>query len=121
MYLGLVGLFAASRWSAFKDMLWRNDSLAAFLILYAVLYLAAIAFYEPISGTGTTRFLMAHVAPLMFACSAIFATEPFLRTSWSVAGTTITAMHIHAAVLMTLALDIIFWLWPRVMTTYGGF
>lgn len=121
IYLVLVGLLATSRWSAFKDMLRRNRSLAAFLALYALVYLAAIAFYEPISGTGTTRFLMAHIAPLMFACSAVFAREPLLRTSWSVDGNAITAMQIHAAVLLTIGLDIIFWVWPRVMTTYGGF
>lgn len=121
IYLALVGLLAATYWSAFKDMLRRNRALAAFLTLYASVYLSAIAFYEPISGTGTTRFLLAHIAPLMFACSAVFALEPFRRASWSIAGTEITATHVHAAVLATISLDIVFWLWPRLMTTYAGF
>jgi hypothetical protein len=121
IYLACIGGLAATRWSAFKHMLGRNRPLAAFLILYALVYLTAIAFYEPISGTGTTRFLVAHLTPLMFACSAVFAREPFRRASWPVAGAEITATHIHAAVLATIALDIIFWLWPRLMTTYAGF
>ena len=121
IYLAGIGVLAATRWSAFKDLLGRNRPLAAFLILYAAMYLPAIAFYEPISGTGTTRFLMAHLTPLMFACSAVFAREPFRRASWPVAGVEITATHVHAAVLATIALDIIFWLWPRLMNTYAGF
>ena len=121
IYLACIGVLAATRWTAFKHMLQRNRSLAAFLIVYASVYLTAIAFYEPISGTGTTRFLVAHITPLMFACSAVFAREPFRRASWSVAGAEITATHIQAAVLATIALDIIFWLWPRLMTTYAGF
>jgi hypothetical protein len=121
IYLAFIVLLAATRRSTFEGMLRRNRSLAAFLILYAAVYLAAIAFYEPISGTGTSRFLIAHIAPLLFACSAVFALAPFRQTSWSIAGAEITATHIHTAVLTTLVLDIIFWLWPRVMTTYGGF
>lgn len=121
IYLALTGILAATRWGAFKDMLQRNAPLAVFLVLYAVVYLAAIAFYEPISGTGTARFLLAQIAPLMFACSAVFALEPFRRASWPVGGIEITATQIHAAVLVTIALDIVFWLWPRVMTTYAGF
>jgi len=69
IYLAGIGVLAATRWSAFKDLLGRNRPLAAFLILYAAMYLPAIAFYEPISGTGTTRFLMAHLTPLMFAAA----------------------------------------------------
>ena len=121
IYLAFLGVLAATRGNAFKQMLRRNRPLAAFLILYASVYLAAIAFYEPISGTGTTRFLVAHLTPLMFACSAVFAREPFRRASWSMAGAEITATHVHAAILATIALDISFWLWPRLMTTYGGF
>ena len=121
IYLAFIGLLAATRWNAFADMLRRNRARTAFLILYGAVYLAAIAFYEPISGTGTTRFLIAHIAPLLFACSAVFALAPFRQASWSIAGADITATQIHAAVLATLALDIIFWVWPRMMTTYGGF
>jgi hypothetical protein len=121
IYLVFTALLAATRWSTFEGMLRRNGALAVFLVLYAAVYLAAIAFYQPISGTGTTRFLIAHVAPLLFACSAVFAFAPFRQTSWSIAGADITATHIHTAVSATLGLDIIFWLWPRVMTTYGGF
>ncbi len=121
IYVALAVLLAATAWQAFLDTIRRNGSLAAFLILYAAVYLPAIAFYEPISGTGTTRFLMAHVTPLLFACSAFFAAEPFRRGSWSVAGVDITVTHVHFAVLVWIGLDITFWVWPRAMTTYGGF
>ena len=39
----------------------------------AVSHLLLIAFYEPISGTGTTRFLIAHLTPFFYAASRYLA------------------------------------------------
>jgi hypothetical protein len=121
IYLALAAALVATARRAFLQTARRNLALFAFLALYAAVYLPAIAFYEPISGTGTTRFLMAHVAPLLFACSALFAAEPFRNQRWRVAGLDLTPAHVQLFVLGSIALDVTFTLWPRLMDTYGGF
>ena len=63
--LSIVSLIHA-RQGGGGDELRANPPLLAFLIVYAVVYLLAIAFYYPTSGTGTARFLLAHLAPLFF-------------------------------------------------------
>jgi hypothetical protein len=120
-YLALAVLLAATARRAFLEAIGRNRSLVVFLGLYAAVYVPAIAFYEPVSGTGTTRFLMPHLTPFLFACSAFFAAEPFRRCRWPVGDVEVTAAHLHIAVLGSMLFDIAFWLWPRIMTTYGGF
>jgi hypothetical protein len=102
-------------------MLGKRGAVATFLLLYALVYVAAIAFYSPISGTGTTRFLLAHVAPFLFVLSCFFTRPPFQATQWSVAGARVTPAHFHVLVSAMIATDLIFILWPRLMSTYGGF
>ena len=92
-----------------------------FLTLYAVTYLVGIAFYEPVSGTGTTRFLIAHLLPLLFVLSLFFTREPFRRTEWRVGRINLSTAHFHWLVSAMLAFDLAFVIWPRLMTTYGGF
>jgi hypothetical protein len=121
LYLALALALIASNRPAFADLIRSNRSTAWFLGLYGAVYLLAIAFYAPISGTGTMRFLQAHVAPLMFVLSSFFACKPFSDTRWSIAGTLITPAHVHLLVFVTLGLDLTFTLWPRLMSTYGGF
>jgi hypothetical protein len=38
-----------------------------------------------------------------------------------VAGVDVGLPHLHLALLLTISLDLTFTLWPRLMTTYGGF
>jgi hypothetical protein len=119
-----VLLAAALIWSSprrLAQMVGKHRLLIVFLVLYAAVYLVLIAFYHPISGTGTTRFLLAHVAPLLFAI-AYFATRTRLReTRWVVAGVTVTPLHVQLLIAATIGLDLVFTLWPRLMGTYGGF
>ena len=104
-------------WRMARDHVW----LAAFLAVYGVVYLLAVAFYEPISGTGTARFLLAHLLPLFYTANRI-AGAPALRESrWTLAGTPVTLAHFQWLVTATIALDVMFGVWPRLMTTYGGF
>jgi hypothetical protein len=98
-----------------------HPAAAAFLLMYAVVYLFGIAFYAPVSGTGTTRFLIAHLLPLLFALSLLFTREPFCRTEWTLGGLTLGMPHFHMLISAMLAFDILFVIWPRLMTTYGGF
>jgi hypothetical protein len=119
-----VLLSAALIWSSprrFAGLVRDHAPLVVFLVLYAAVYLLAIAFYHPISGTGTARFLLAHLAPLLFAI-AWFATRTRLRdTRWTVAGIELTPAHVQLLVTATIALDMAFTFWPRLMGTYGGF
>jgi hypothetical protein len=118
----MVGLtLAVGCWHDFVAILRIHRTLAIFLLLYGIVYLAATAFYAPSSGTGTTRFLLAHVAPFLFATSRLFSVQAFQRWSRSVAGVTVTLTHVQLFVTATVGFDLVFTLWNRLLTTYGGF
>jgi len=103
------------------SMLRRHWRLVLFLLLYGGVYAAATAFYEPISGTGTTRFLLAHVAPLLFALTMVFESPRWNARQWKVGGTVLAMSHVYVLAIATMLLDVMFTLWHRLMTTYGGF
>ena len=121
MYVAFALVLIATNWRSFMRMIREHAAIAMFMLLYAAVYLPATAFYAPISDTGTTRLLLPHVAPLMFVLSCLFVRAPFRQTQWSVARVTVMPVHFHVFVLMTVALDLTFTLWPRLMSTYGGF
>ena len=54
-------------------LLREHASMAGFMALYAVVYLLAAAFYNPISATGTTRYLICHLTPLFFVIACFRA------------------------------------------------
>jgi membrane protein implicated in regulation of membrane protease activity len=124
-YLTLYTLLAAEVINkhriAFSNLVRRHPAIASFLALYSITYLLGIAFYEPISGTGTTRFLLAHVLPYLFVISLLVNREPFCRSEWTVGATTVNVQHVHVFVSALLAFDLTFTIWPRLMSTYGGF
>jgi hypothetical protein len=121
LYLGVAIAIAVTRPHGLAET-WRRSAVpAAFLLLYGVTYLLGIAFYAPVSGTGTSRFLIAHLTPLFFVLSLFLAREPVRRTEWTVGGARIGVAHFHLLVSVSLAFDIAFVIWPRLMTTYGGF
>ena len=121
LYCGFAVVLALVNRAAFASLVRRRWALVVFLAIYAGVYATAVAFYSPISGTGTTRFLQPHLAPLLFVLSLFFTSKPFSETRWSFGDTTFTAAHFHLVVFATLALDLVFTVWPRLMTTYGGF
>jgi hypothetical protein len=98
-----------------------HPALTLFLAAYAAVYIPAIAFYEPISGTGTARFLAAHIGPLLFALSALLNSRAIRAVPLQIGRLSLTVGHLHLAVAAMLALDIVFVIPLRVMTTYGGF
>ncbi len=127
-YLHYVVLFSAatlvvcvSRPREVGALVARHAGLAAFLAAYGAAYLLLVAFYHPTSGTGTARFLLAHLAPLLFAISRFLTSPSISRTRWSIAGRELSPAHVHAAVALVLAFDVAFRVWPRLMSTYGGF
>jgi hypothetical protein len=121
IYCAMLVIILTTRWNVVGPMLRANMPLVVFLAVYGTVYLVAIAFYYPTSGTGTARFLLAHLAPLFFALSYLFSREQLTRTRWPVGGIRLGLQHFNMVVFALLALDLTFRLWPRLMTTYGGF
>jgi len=121
LYSAMLILVLITRREVVAPMLRANIPLVVFLAAYGTVYLLAIAFYYPTSGTGTARFLLAHLAPLFFAISYLLSRERVARTSWQIGGIRLGIRHFNVLVLALLALDLTFRLWPRLMTTYGGF
>jgi hypothetical protein len=121
LYLGYaLALIAANR-QAFAALLREHASLAAFMAIYGVVYLLAAAFYNPVSATGTTRYIICHLTPLFFVIACLSAREPFRSTKWRVGALALTPLHADLIVSAALALSLAFVVWPRLMTTYGGF
>ena len=44
-----------------------------------------------------------------------------MRTEWTPRETSITMGHVHLLISAMLVFDLLFVIWPRLMTTYGGF
>ena len=121
-YVALLAAVIFSNPSLFARFVRRNLPLAAFLGFYGISHLLLIAFYEPISGTGTTRFLIAHLTPFFYAASRYLAhPEVVGTTNWTIGGLRLNVWHLHVLTSVLLVFDVTFWIWPRVMTTYGGF
>jgi hypothetical protein len=121
IYLAFALALMAANFGMFREVVRRRAPLIVFLVLYAIVYAAGVAFYEPVSGTGTTRFLLAHFAPLMFALSCLLWRTPLRDARLAIGGLAATTLHFELFVLATMAADLAFTLWPRLMTTYGGF
>jgi hypothetical protein len=121
LYLAFAAAVAAANRRAFVELLQRDAALVVFLIAYAAAFLTFTAFFSIVSGTGTTRFVLTHVAPLLYLLSRLLVRAPFSATRWTLAGVEITPVHIHGLIAATVSLDIAFTIWPRLMTTYSGF
>jgi hypothetical protein len=121
LYLAMLGALIVTRRPILARLARDHVWLAAFLAVYGVVYLLAVAFYEPISGTGTARFFLAHLLPLFYAATRIASAHSIRGVGWTLAGTPVTLAHFHWLVTATIALDVLFGVWPRLMTTYGGF
>jgi hypothetical protein len=74
-----------------------------------------------VSATGAARYIICHLTPLFFVIACFSAREPFRSTKWRTGALTLTPLHADLLVSAALALSIAFVLWPRLMTTYGGF
>jgi hypothetical protein len=117
LYSGVAVVAAIRRRDAFAALLRDHLPLAVFLLCYAGLYLLAVAFYKPISGT-TGRMILAHVAPLVFALSW-FLTRPVFAAA-SLAGP-LRVAHLQPVVLALMLLDVAFRIWPQLFATFTGY
>lgn len=121
LFLVTTCVVIGARLRAMRELVAAHAGLTSFLAVYGLAYLLLVAFYHPTSGTGTARFLLAHLAPLLFALSRLLAHPSIATSRATLAGRAITLQHFHAVITLVLALDIAFRVWPRLMTTYGGF
>jgi hypothetical protein len=119
--LGLTAALIAANRAAFVELVAVHAAFSLFLLAYAVVYLAGTAFFSITSSTGTTRFFITHLTPLLFTLSYLSARPPFSLTRWTVGATTITTTHVHMVIAIALAAGLAFSWWPRLMTSYGGF
>jgi hypothetical protein len=100
-------------------LLRAQGPLVGFVGAYFAVYLLLAAFYAPVSGTGVARFALAHFLPFLFVAGAVWSHRAFDRTdpdagvSWN--------RRPEWFILATLALDVPFGIWPRLLTTYGGY
>jgi len=120
----LYGLFAllmiTTAWHSFLGLIHSRAAVFSFLLLYGVVYLAAVAFYQPISGT-TLRMLLAHLAPFLFVVSRLSARPPFRDLRWNLGGAIVTPGHIHLLILVMMAFDLVFVHWRRLMADFAGY
>ena len=108
------------RGRAVRSVIAAQPALVSFLVLYAVTYSLAVAFYKPISGT-TLRMLLTHVLPLLFTVSRALTRPPFDRIEWTVGGMLVTPLHFLGFVLLTVVFDAAFTIWPRLMSDFAGY
>jgi hypothetical protein len=102
-----------------RTLLGEHAALAGFALLYFAGYLTLAAFYAPISGTGVARFTLAVYLPLLYVAASL-RWHPAFRDPRH-PGSSSRAAHAEWFLLATLALDVPFSIWPRLLTTYGGF
>lgn len=120
-YLALATAVIARNWKAFVALLREHWALAAFLVAYTGVYLAGTAFFSITSSTGTTRFFITHLTPLLFTLSCLFAKKPFSDSTWTIGPAVLRLHHVHLAILSAMGIGLAPFWWPRMMTTYGGF
>jgi hypothetical protein len=121
LYVAFAGALIAGNWKSFVALCRERWALMFFLASYAVVFATTAAFYNPISATGTTRYIIAQLTPLLFVLAYFSTLPPFRDTSWRLGGIVLTTAHFDLLVSVVLASDIMFTTWSRLMTTYGGF
>ena len=107
------------RRSRARALLGEHAALAGFAVLHFAVYLTLAAFYAPISGTGVARFTLSMYLPLLWVAAAL-RWHPALREPHQPAALS-RAARAEWFLLATLALDLPFSIWPRLLTTYAGF
>jgi len=121
LYGGMFVLLIVTRRQALSAMVREHIWPVTLLAAYAGTYLMATAFYQPISGTGTGRFLLAHALPLFFILSRIIGSARVASTGWEVASARVDVTRFHQLVSAVILLNVAVRVWPRLMQTYGGF
>ena len=119
LYVGVTLLAVWPRRAILPTLLRAHRGLVAFVALYFVVHVLGAAFYAPISGTGVARFSLALWLPLLLATSAV-RHHPLLAGSPHGADW-LSSERLEWFVAATLVLVVPFSIWPRLLTTYGGY
>jgi hypothetical protein len=120
MYLSFGVAAVLLAWREVRGIVRRHWVTAVFFLLYGVVYTLATAFYQPISGT-TLRMLLTHVAPMLFAISALVWRTSIGARSWRVAGVTLRPMHFPVVMVAVVCFDVAFRIWPWLMVDFAGY
>jgi hypothetical protein len=120
MYVVFALVLVGRGWRRFVALVRAQPYVFLFMVLYGLGYSAAVAFYQPISGTSL-RMLLVHLAPLLFVVSALSAHPSFRDLQWSVAGGTVRPIHFHLLMLVTILFDIAFVLPWRLTADFAGY
>jgi hypothetical protein len=121
LYSAFAATIAVTRRALFVGLVRDHAWLAAFLGIYFVAYFFATAFYHPVSGTGTARFLIAHLLPYFFVISHLISRSRLRSVEWTAGSLRLRPRQFEILVLVLLVLDVSLRTWPRLMSTYGGF
>jgi len=96
LYVGFVLLLAVAGWRHTVAAMRHHAALVTFLSLYAAVYLVGTGFFVATSGTGGTRFILAHVAPLLFVASHVISSSRLRSVPLALGGVSLTPTHFHA-------------------------
>lgn len=121
LYLGGLALIAARRGADLAGVVSARRWQVGFFALYFGAYLLATAFYHPISGTGTGRFLLAHVLPMLFVVNVLLSDMNVSRATLKAGAIEFGMVQFDWLVTAVLLFNVVVRVWPRLMTTYGGF
>jgi hypothetical protein len=120
MYVLFAVALIVTGWSPFVALVRTQPYVFLFMLWYGIGYAAAVAFYQPISGTSL-RMLLVHLAPLLFVISKLSALPAFRELQWTVAGATVRSVHFHLLLLVTILLDMTFVLPWRLTADFAGY
>lgn len=120
MYVLFALALVVTGWQRFLALVRAQPYVFLFMVLYGVGYAAAVAFYQPISGTSL-RMLLVHIAPLLFVVSRLSAHPSFHDLQWDVAGVTVRPIHFHLLMLVTILFDMAFVLPGRLTADFAGY
>jgi hypothetical protein len=121
LHTAILMLLLFTRPALMRCMIQDHAYVAAFIVLYELAYILATAFYFPVSGTGTARFFLAQLLPALFVSSRVFSSPRLANVEWRLGDIAIKLQHFQLMILVVLAVDITVRVWPRLMSTYGGF
>ncbi|HUR34561.1 MAG TPA: hypothetical protein VM032_12250 [Vicinamibacterales bacterium] len=121
LFVAAAVSLAAARPGAAAALVGAHAWPAVLVAMYGAVYLAATAFYHPISGTGTGRFLLLHGLPFFFTLARFTASRRFADLSWHARWFTLRVRHFDWLVSAVILFNVLTRVGPRLMTTYGGF
>ena len=74
-----------------------------------------------VAAWGAAGFLLAHALPFFFVASRLIWRSRLSAEQWRLGAVVLTTAHAQWLVTATILFNAAFRVWPRLLTTYGGF